>query len=277
MRNVILLFLTLILLILPTCVLGETYDIQPFCLDQKWGYIHGDGTILVTPQYDYVSEFYPNGFGIVSNGYCKWGVIDSNGLYVLQPEYIIYSEEDDFNAGLILFGNEDLLMGFIDIKNGYISPLNYVHIYVNEDAENDLIALDEGGYNGLGFFSRKKRCYIIEPQYNGDYYTEFHEGWALVRIIYNDNEDDFELFLINESNQILQVEEDIQPMSFFYQNRCRMFSIESGLEGYIDTHGQIVIPPIYKNATDFDQSGCAQVENLSGETIYIDTNGNNIE
>ena len=180
-----------------------------------------------------------------------------------------------YESELVLFSYDydRTIWEAVDLRYGTILKGEYEHIYVSGDPQNDILALDIGGFDGLGFYSRSKRSWLIEPQYSGEFFTEFSCGFALVYKVYNDDPDNNDLMLVDESNQALQIDYDLMPLSGFYSGRCRVCSITTGLQGFIDTNGQIAIPLVYEDAWDFDQYGYARVWELDGNTYFIDVNG----
>lgn len=51
----------------------------------KWGFADANGSMVIKPQYDFVTEFNKGFAGIKQNG--KWGVINESGNLVLEPKY----------------------------------------------------------------------------------------------------------------------------------------------------------------------------------------------
>ena len=59
----------------------ENLNLYVYKEDDKWGYKSRDGEIIITAEYDFVTELNEYGFaGILKDG--KWGVINSNGEIV---------------------------------------------------------------------------------------------------------------------------------------------------------------------------------------------------
>lgn len=59
-----------------------------YCIDGLWGFKDRNGTLVLTAQYETVTEFNEYGFaGIKQNG--MWGVIDESGQIILRPTYKI--------------------------------------------------------------------------------------------------------------------------------------------------------------------------------------------
>ncbi len=199
-------------------------------------------------------------------------LLSALAVLLLNYENIII-DDSKLNCGIVLFSHDNIYWGYLDLRNGYKSNEEYIHIYIGEDPSNDILALDMGGFNGLGFFSRSKKCWIIDPQYSGEYYTEFSYGWALVMKINNEDEDDYDIFLIDKENNKMILGDDLVPLNNFYYERCRVYSKETGFQGFIDPFGSVVIPIIYEDAWDFDKNGFARVWLQNGDVEYIDTIG----
>ena len=215
----------------------------------------------------------PQGYHGVFSDSGKWIIVDQNGESYPDLEFE-YLDDRYYSAGIIPFSDDGLYWGFLDSMTGYISEQDYCNIYINEDPTHDIIALDIGGGDGLGFFSRKEQRMIIEHQYNGENYTEFVSGWAWVQKFYDYEMDDFDVFLINESNEKLELDDDIIPLSNFSQGRCKVSSKTTWLVGFIDTQGHIVIDLQYESAWDFDKNGLARVWDQDHNSWMIDVDGN---
>ena len=75
----------------------DTYEVFPknelfaFCQNGKWGFKSKDGNIVVTAQYEYVTEFNEYGFASVETG-GMWGSIDKNGNVIKNPTYKLEQE-----------------------------------------------------------------------------------------------------------------------------------------------------------------------------------------
>lgn len=89
----------------------EIYNKELYAFEQqgKWGYIDKNENIVISPIYDYVTEFNEYNFaGVKTDG--KWGVININGEEIIEPTYII----DSFNPNFV--GK------FYEVDNGYGEP-----------------------------------------------------------------------------------------------------------------------------------------------------------
>ncbi len=119
----------------------------------------------------------------------------------------------------------------------------------------------------------EKGEYIIEPQYRG--LTDFREGRAFAQL--NEKEG---ARLINLENQALSDDKFGLPGYTVYEKLysdglARVEDKTTGLYGYIDTEGEYVIDPIYKNAQEFT-NGFATVKNKDGLDGVINTKGEEV-
>jgi hypothetical protein len=76
-------------------------------IDEKWGFIDRQGTIVIEPSFD-AAESFSQGLAKVKVG-DKWGFIDRQGAVAIAP---IYDEVDSFH--------DDMAWIRIDKKVGYI-------------------------------------------------------------------------------------------------------------------------------------------------------------
>lgn len=73
----------------------STSELHAVKQGKKWGFANRQDTVVIQPQYDFVTEFNEYGFaGIKKAG--KWGVLNSNGDIVVEPTYIVESNNPEF-------------------------------------------------------------------------------------------------------------------------------------------------------------------------------------
>lgn len=86
--------------------------------DDKWGFVDLHGALCISPRYDYASSFH-HGLAAVRIAR-KWGAVDTSGAIAIEPLYKLVGEFSPL--GLAPFSN-DKLWGYID-RNGkvIISP-----------------------------------------------------------------------------------------------------------------------------------------------------------
>ena len=116
--------------------------------------------------------------------------------------------------------------------------------YINEYGQTVLKLEDVDGYHNIFQMT------VEEPS------CDFFDGVAL---IYGGNEN----FCIDKEGNRLNVK---NPCGMHKQGRIAFWDVETGLYGFADKEGNIVIPAIYSHVYDFLQSGIAHVS--STEKYY---------
>ncbi len=92
-------------------------------IDEKYGFIDKNGTVVIEPQFDSASMF-SDGLAIVSTD-DKYGIIDAKGKYIINPTYDAIAE---FSNGLSAVKKDDKF-GYIDKTGKIVIPINYGHAY----------------------------------------------------------------------------------------------------------------------------------------------------
>ncbi|MBX2841975.1 MAG: WG repeat-containing protein [Flammeovirgaceae bacterium] len=114
-------YLTLCLFLV-FCIKVQAQNLYPIKKDNKWGAINQEGNIIISPEYDFISDF-KNGYAILKKE-DKSGLIDTSGKILFPPTYdkikpvggktfVVWT---GFNAGLI------------DLNNKVLIPVNYNNI-----------------------------------------------------------------------------------------------------------------------------------------------------
>jgi len=91
---------------------------------RKWGFIGGNGKLIIPPVYDEVRWFDKNRCPVQKDG--KWGIIDKNGKEIVP---FIYDDMSFFYDELSRVRNKYGEYGFIDIDGKVVIPLIYEGIY----------------------------------------------------------------------------------------------------------------------------------------------------
>ena len=246
--------------------------------DDKWGYIDQTGKTVIEPQFYWSGEFheglaqaYPDDYtlggyidqtgamvieaqfydtGDFSEGLApvrpewgsRWGYIDRNGEMIIEPQF---AEAYAFSEGLAQVRLDwDGPYGYID-RTGMvvIEPVSY---YSDDRFSEGLALLQEDDTFGpMGFMDRTGRV-VIEPEFSGAW--PFADGLALV----SKGSYEFSPYDLVDSGS----EPDRSP-----------------LYGFVDTHGDVVVPVVLYDAWDFC-GGLAPVQFVeSGPWGFIDTKG----
>jgi hypothetical protein len=209
-------------------------------VEGKWGYIDNTGTIKIQPQFELALPFF-EGLAVVGlNG--KMGYIDTSGTLVIPMQYAMHS---DFSDGLCL------------------------------------VMVQEGGNQTWGYID-KTGATVIQPTF--DTANDFSEGLAGVAASLDT---DSHGYIDKSGDLVITLPKDLRPEWSFEQggfSEGRAIVQKLALDnseapgfryGYVDTSGQVVIPPEFSQATDFSE-GLAAVgvaENGVVKWGYIDKTG----
>jgi hypothetical protein len=203
----------------------------------KWGYIDDTGNLRIKPQYDLVYEFQDNGLAIVeySNLY---GIIDESGKYLVEPSYDSISQFSEGRATVITKDG----FGIIDERGRLLTQKSYSYIGSFKNQRAIASGTDNEGRYVYGYLDLEGRE-IIPIKYEGA--NDFKEGRALVKV--SDNN----YALINPNGEVLKSYKyyfvgDVGEGLMAYQ------SSSDSKYGFIDTNGNIVIPPKFTGTQPFE-------------------------
>ncbi len=210
----------------------------------KYGFTDSKGKVVITPKYEYASDFYNGKSNIISNNIP--GIVFSNSKHKLFPEYrLTFWYESD--VGLAIKEDQS---GFINIEGEVIIPFEY------EDAfpfYKDYASIKKNGkWNYLNYRGEKV----------------FNDSLVFS---YRPIIDNKAIFMIDS----IKVEKEKKITG---KNGSRTF-IEYGYgiekiqlkEGLIDTDGNIVLHPLYDEISGYFHNGYMRIRN-NGMTGIIDQN-----
>ncbi|WP_099188308.1 WG repeat-containing protein [Tepidibacter mesophilus] len=106
---------------------------------------------------------------------------------------------------------------------------------------------------------------ICKPESDG----QFHDG-----LLWGAYSDGTSVYYNYNGNIAFPLPSNIKPISDFYNERAVVVDNKTGLCGYIDTKGKIVIPCKYKNASIFSQELAYVDIDDSRPGVFIDKKGN---
>ena len=299
------LFICLILLCFATIVHAEREPLFPAYdkMTGKWGYINCEAEFVIPPQFNWASIFRGDYAAVAvtdqydDQGFAEtWGyqgIIDCQGHWIVEPAYVVDDGYDGWTYGGLNMGHyfiwkssnervedEDLKMGFFDVRSGYFSGLI-------SDGEIDF----RSSARLVPIWLDHQDCYVdrtngrVELILPDDLYcdtistrSEFSNGYAMV--LKDDGEDDFVPVIIDEQGN----RQTLDGLRFFGDDMdavitpggiLRVQDKATGLYGYYDLKNQkYLIQPCYIWAGDFSVSGCACVRLDDGTYGHIDYQGN---
>ena len=266
----------------------QNYTFLPVSNHGRWGYINEFGVEMIVPQYD-ESSFFSEGLGAVSkNG--KFGFINKTGEVVIDFKF---NDVESFHNGAAIV-LKDSLYGLINTIGDYIIPPMYDEL--SETAGDLYIVSREGNYGYVHKYGKA----LTPLEY--DIARDFKKGYAIVSKkekyglintagIFLLNPVFSELNFLNDSllkasNDaehwgIINVSGDtILPFHFdaiseFNEHRALVSKNEKC--GYVNEHGQIVIPVTFSYSSVLLTT--AQFENgyallkQKNRSVIIDSSG----
>ena len=297
LRRLIVLLLMFVMAV-PACAGAEKEAMFPAFNEQElWGYINARGEWVIEPQYDHALDFYDGDYAIaeMERGY---GIIDRQGKWVVDPYYSFdfpsFWGKDGFAGNLVLLyedeeqpdgGYDWVRIGFFDIESGYFSGMRDDWYIYPRYTESDLIPVDihdaENDRDLLGYVNRRNGELAVPYRYDpGTDPTLFHDGVAHV---YDYDETDVDMeedpigHLIDEQGNTVPLEEGLQ-IRYGTDASCGRILVQdtaTGLYGYVDTRGKLVIPAVYPECGEFRMNR-AWVRFNDTENGMIDIDGNEI-
>ena len=208
--------------------------------NNKWGYINQSGERLMPNKFNYEAQPVFSNQIIIrdtlkkdNKNEVKFGIIDTYGNVVIKPKYDAIKFYINDNLILVINKNK---FGIINLKGDTIIPLEYSDISYNL-REGLLFAKlnDKYGYINL------KNEIIIPFEYTKA--ENFSDGLA---VVYKDKK----AFYINKNNVIvMDVKGDLIWQNMF-KNGLAVFKT-NGKFGYININKEVIINPIYEEATVF--------------------------
>ena len=213
--------------------------------DLQFGFISGQGEIIVEPYYHAVGDFH-EGLAWVRNSEGKFGFIDKQGKLVTQ---LIYLKAKDYHKGHAVIRAKDGKWGFIDIKGNMVVEPKYNKI--GEFKGGMLWVRGEDGK--MGYINEKKEE-VIALQFTrvGD----FDSVSGLARVEYKENNKKKRGY-VTKKGEIKHFE-----TTNIFKHFTEGLSPEKAkdkLIGFIDNTGEWVIKPKYIVATGF-KNGFSKVK-----------------
>ncbi|WP_169752467.1 WG repeat-containing protein [Campylobacter mucosalis] len=219
--------------------------------DDKYGFIDKSGKFVIEPKYD-DAWLFSEGFAAVGVDE-KYGFIDTKGNYLIQPKYQSVSE---FKEGLARVCDERC--GFIDKSGKIVIDLKFE--WANSFSEG-LAAVKVD--NKWGFIDKSGKM-VIKPKYTQ--VRDFSEGFASVNTEITKKERVGILGNIRIIVLCSFIDKSGKEMIEFRQ-MCWTGKFKNGIarvervdehgyhkKGYINTHGEFVIEPVFNQTQDLSEN-----------------------
>ena len=256
--------------------------------EDLWGYINSTGDWVIEPQFEITpSVFDADGFARIQDTDEFYGYIDLNGDIVIAPQY---RYAGSFSDGLARVAFADGYYGFINEKGETVIEDGFIELSEFHEglaAAEVLLGQQEG--SAFGFID-KQGNWVITPAYTA--VTHFSDGVAFVHVPHENISD--------STNTIRMINTKGETLADFYGNveiyeayvygrstyittaqwsegLCIITNKDTGLSGYVDMSGNLVVDFKYSDAFSFTKGGLACVKDSeSGLYGYIDTSGKSI-
>jgi uncharacterized protein YchJ len=231
----------------------------------KWGYIDASGKTRIPPSYSEAGRFH-DGLAAVQIG-GKFGYIDTSGTLLIPAKYSFAKAFSEQRAAVCIETKRWLIVkerwGFIDTKGAVIVEPKYTDVL---DYSEGLAGIIAGGpYDEQSGFVDRAGNFVIKPQFYN--IRAFSSGLALIhdRKGYNGR-------FIRRDGSIAFTEAPFSELRDF-RDGLAVFR-ETGKAGFLDTHGEVAIKPIF-DAADSMHEGLAAVR-IGEMWGFIDKNGKTV-
>lgn len=208
---------------------------------------------------------------IIGGEYPTMWLKSEDGDLLLSCEYI-YETHLSF-----VYSDSSKRWGFVDKQSGYLQSAIYDEVYDLFCIDSNLPILVEMD-GKIGYLDRKNGDVVIPFYYKYFwYYSEFCNGYAVVLLPEND-EENFQTVLINTEGHEIHFEYGLNPASFVYDDVIIVMKTYENVgitkRGLGTTSGDILIYPKYDYIADFYE-GYACIKQ-SGRWGHIDIQGHEI-
>lgn len=104
-----------------------SFEIHPMRIKDKWGYVDGEGNVVIEPIYDDAKEFQEGLAAVSIDGF--WGFIDIEGIIISEPKYRATSSYKNGYAAVSV----NHLWGIIDKSGNLLWTPRFDYIEINDD------------------------------------------------------------------------------------------------------------------------------------------------
>ena len=188
--------------------------------------------VVLDSGYDSIEDVHTSEVVVKVSG--KYGVISKDGTKLINPEYdsLVYAFGNYYIAG------KDGKFGLIDTSNNV--KINFNYIVMNYAKEAGIFVADKD-YENSDIIDSSLNIVLEDV-----IVTELNEEYGYFRVRVNDNYKYYNFKLEEKTN--------IQVLS---TNTLFLFK-ENGKYGYVNKNGDVIVDPIYDDATEQNQYGyCA--------------------
>lgn len=226
--------------------------------NEKYGYIDILRNKKSKAVYDNIKKFKEGFAAVCIDG--KWGFINKDGKIVISPQYYAVS---NFSQGLaaISFSNNKTA-GYINKKGKIVISFNNNTLEPKEFSEGLSPVVTEKDL-ACSYINKKGKTVIDKDKIFPiiSYCSPFSEGLAVVYIyVFNNKTKEIITGYMNKKGKVKYAMSFLLPKDLEKEEFCVFENFSSGMAqitldyktGYINKNFQMVIPPIYEFARDFD-------------------------
>ena len=252
----------------------------------QYGFIDHDGNTIIAPQYDYAFPFY-EGFAVVKK-FDRYGMINRKNKEVFPIKYEILTS---MYEGRIFAGDDD---GLAMYDNHFRQLTKPIYSYLVGKTEGRILVMRDNKY---GYLNEKGRE-VIPCQYdqaglfkddrayvslNGKWGIIDSKGKIILPIEYDNSGYRAEAYIYHDGLALIEKDHrygycDMEGHPVIwpcfenaYQFADSLAPVCLGLWGYIDTHGEFFIPPVFDMASPFEYGRSEVV--YQGEVHKMNTKG----
>ncbi|MEM7511103.1 MAG: WG repeat-containing protein [Bacteroidota bacterium] len=235
---------------------GE-YLLFPVKKENRWGFIDIEGGLVLDFQYDFARPFSEGFASVKQNG--KWGFINKEGVLVIPYKFdLAYSFSN--GRACVKQGEKE---SYVDRNGNLISPFIFDSGY--EFINSHAVVVINDYYTLIDTFGNL----ICDPVYTS--VDEFQEGLARVILDRQNGDINVRTFAYIDSTgfQVLTLE----PLQLGgdFKEGLAIFQDESGLFGFMDKDGEVVVRCIYNYVSNF-HNGLAGVQ-IDSKWGFINKSG----
>ncbi|MEG0295263.1 MAG: WG repeat-containing protein [Clostridium sp.] len=227
---------------------------------EVYGYVNEKGKWDIEPKFKSAYDFNGAGSAIVQVE-DKYGLINTKGEYIVIPIYDNINQFQEMRAVFVIRG----IMGVMNEKGNILTKRKYDFIGdYNEGKAVVGISSDNGDYK-YGYIDLDGEE-VISPKFISA--NNFNEGVALVK------EKGKPFSLIDANGKVIGTY-NYEYVSQYGDGSMVFSELSGGPYGYINSKGEVIIKPIYKEAEGFkDKVAVVSVsENYNGPYGLIDLTG----
>ena len=271
------------LCLLPLCGRAADDTLYPIRENGLWGYMDRAGETVIEPRFAQADPFRGRFARVVlslddpdSPGMeC---IIDRDGNWVFPPdgsEIISRDSSSRYFGGCddgiyIIYDPGSMMYGFFDIPSGFCSGQRYQWIDSACDPDEDYVCIALN--NSKGFASRRTGEIIIPCGYEPDYRYRFRNGYCCVMPVNAEIADGW--ILIDRQGTEVPMPENCFVCDTVSDGLVPIWNCDTGLCGYMDLTGNIVIEPQYDWAYPFSEGLACVVKNSDEHYSAVITQGN---